>query len=41
MGKKAQRLEAAKVTVKDIEQAVWKIVEEKIATCEFHPKKEE
>lgn len=42
MGKKeAQRLETAKVTVEDVEQAVWKIVEEKIATGEFHPKKED
>ncbi len=41
MGKKAQRLEAAKVTVEDVEQAVWKAVEEKIAAGEFHPKKEE
>lgn len=39
--KEAQRLETAKVTVEDVEQAVWKIVEEKIATGEFHPKKEE
>lgn len=42
MGKKeAQRIEAAKVTVEDVEQAVWKAVEEKIAAGEFHPKKEE
>lgn len=42
MGKKeSQRPEAAKVTVEDVEKAVWKAVEEKIATGEFHPKKEE
>lgn len=35
-----QRLEAAKVTVEDVERAIWKAVEEKIATGEFHPKKE-
>ena len=39
--KEAQRIEAAKVTVEDVEQAVWKAVEEKIAAGEFHPKKEE
>lgn len=35
-----QRLEVAKVTVEDVERAVWKAVEEKISTGEFHPKKE-
>lgn len=35
-----QRLEVAKVTVEDVERAIWKAVEEKIATGEFHPKKE-
>lgn len=39
--KEAQRPKAAKVTVEDVEKAVWKAVEEKIATGEFHTKKEE
>ena len=29
------------ITTEAIEKAVWKAVEEKIATGEFHPKKEE
>ena len=39
--KKHNVLRQQKVTVEDVEQAVWKAVEEKIAAGEFHPKKEE